>query len=59
VWGLVGGIWGLLLAVATWALIAALFFRTRWTKGLIIGVVAWLLWFLVSLLVSWLFARFG
>lgn len=49
VWGAVGGILGLILAVLTWGLIAALFFRTAWLKGAVIGVVAWLIWFLVNL----------
>lgn len=51
-WGLLDGVWGMVLAIATWALVAALFFRTDWVKGAIIGVVAWLLWFLVSLAIE-------
>lgn len=50
--GLVSGILGLVLGVAAWALVAAVFFRTAWVKGAIIGVVAWLLWFLVSLAIN-------
>lgn len=59
IWSLVGGILGLVLAVATWALIAALFFRTDWVKGALIGVVAWVIWLLVSLLIAWLFRVFA
>lgn len=49
VWGAVGGTVGLVLAVLTWGLVAAVFFRTKWLKGAVIGVVAWLIWFLVNL----------
>lgn len=54
VWGAVGGIPGLVLAVLAWGLVAALFFRTAWLKGAVIGVVAWLLWFLTNLVLDWL-----
>lgn len=49
VWGAVGGTLGLVLAVLTWGLIAALFFRTQWLRGAVVGVVAWLIWFLLNL----------
>lgn len=52
--GAVGGMPGLILAVLVWGLVAALFFRTAWLKGAVIGVVAWLLWFLTRLLLDWL-----
>lgn len=52
----VGGTLGLVLAIATWAFIAAVFFRTQWVKGAIIGVVAWIIWFLVSIVVRWVMA---
>ncbi len=53
--GLVGGTLGLVLALATWALIAAVFYRTKWVKGAIVGLVAWVLWFLINLAVRALF----
>jgi hypothetical protein len=49
IWGLVSGILGLILAVLAWGLVAAIVFRTAWLKGAVIGVVAWLIWFLVNL----------
>lgn len=55
VWAAVGGNLGLILAVAVWALVAAVTYRTSWLGGLVIGVVAWLLWYLVSILVAMLF----
>lgn len=58
VYGLVGDVLGLILGILTWAAVAAVFFRTRLLKGAVIGVVAWLLWFLVNLLIDWLFTRF-
>ncbi len=46
-------IWiGRTAAIATWAIIAAIFYRTAWVKGAIIGLVAWVLWFLVGLLID-------
>lgn len=53
VWSLVPGTLGVVLAILVWAAAAALFFRTRWVKGALIGVVAWILWALVT----WLAAR--
>lgn len=49
--GLVGGTLGLVLAIATWALVCALFYRTGWIKAAVVGLVAWVLFFLVTLLV--------
>lgn len=43
---------GLVLAAAVWALIAAFFFRTDWIKGAIIGLVAWVLWVVIRLVVE-------
>lgn len=48
----VGGTLGTILAVIVWALLTALFFRTDWAKGAIIGLVAWVLSFLVGLLLE-------
>ncbi len=48
VWGLLPGVLGMVLGVLAWGLVAAFFYRTKWTKGALIGVVAWLLWFLVT-----------
>ncbi len=48
---LVDGTLGLVLAIATWALVCALFYRTGWLKGAVIGLVAWVLYFRVSLAV--------
>lgn len=49
--GLVGGTLGLVLAIATWALVCALFYRTGWIKAAVVGLVAWVLFLLVTLLV--------
>lgn len=49
--GLVGGTLGLILALATWGLICAIVYRTSWLKGLVVGLVAWVLFILVTLLV--------
>lgn len=46
-----GGVLGFALAIAVWALLAALFFRTDWIKGAIIGLVAWVLWLVVTLVI--------
>lgn len=40
----VPGTLGIVLAAATWALAAAVFFRTAWVKGAVVGLVAWALW---------------
>ena len=50
--GLVGGNLGLVLAIATWALVCALFYRTGWLKAAVIGLVAWVLFYVVTLLVA-------
>jgi hypothetical protein len=47
-----GGTLGVVLAILVWALFTALFFRTDWAKGAIIGLVAWVLSFLVDLMVK-------
>ncbi len=39
-----------LLSIATWALVAAGVYRVSWLKGLLIGLVAGLLWFAVSVI---------
>ena len=43
---------GTILAVVVWALLTAAFFRTNWAKGAIIGLVAWVLSYLVALLLA-------
>ena len=48
----VEGIVGTLLGVAVWALVAAFFFRTHWLKGVVIGIVAAVLWWLIGLIVG-------
>jgi hypothetical protein len=48
----VSGILGVVLAAAAWALVAAVFFRTAWVKGAIIGLVAWVLWAIVRYVVA-------
>jgi hypothetical protein len=53
--GLVGGTLGLILAIATWALVCALFYRTGWIKAAVVGLVAWVLFFIVQWLVAKLF----
>lgn len=40
------------LALAVWALVAAIFFRTGWLKGAVIGLVAWVLFFVVNLIMN-------
>ncbi len=45
--GLVPGTLGLVLAVVTWALVCALFYRTGLLKAAAVGVVAWVLYFVV------------
>lgn len=52
--GLVGGTLGLVLAIATWALVCAIFYRTSWLKGAVVGLVAWVLYLLVTWLVRML-----
>lgn len=51
----IGATWARVLALATWALVAAAIYRTSWIRGALIGVLAWLLWFVVSLIVAALF----
>ena len=50
--GLVEGTLGLVLAIVTWALVCALFYRTGMLKAAVIGLVAWVLYFLVTWLVD-------
>lgn len=58
VYALLGaGVLGLILAIVVWSLIAAAAFRTRLVKGALIGVVAWILWVLVTLLVEWIVSQ--
>jgi hypothetical protein len=52
---LVGGTPGVILAIATWALVCALFYRTGWLKAAVVGLVAWVLYFIVVWLVARLF----
>jgi hypothetical protein len=54
--GLVGGTLGLVLAIVTWALVCAIFYRTSWLKGAVVGLVAWVLFFVVSWVVRKLLA---
>lgn len=49
---LVGGTVGIVLGILVWALCTSAFFRTDWAKGAIIGLVAWVLYFLVGWLVD-------
>jgi hypothetical protein len=42
---------GFLLAAAAWALVAASFYRTRWSRGAVIGLVAWVLAIVVDVAV--------
>lgn len=53
--GLVGGGLGIILAVVTWALVCALFYRTGWIKAAVVGLVAWVLFVLVKWVVARLF----
>lgn len=57
VWALVGGTLGLILGFATWALICAVFYRARWLQGAAVGLVAWLLYILVTLAFNWILTQ--
>ncbi len=46
------GLLGVFLALAAWALVAAVVYRERWLAGAGIGFVAWILWIAVQFLVS-------
>ena len=50
--GIVAGTLGLILAIVTWALVCALFYRTGMLKAAVVGVVAWVLYFLVTWIVK-------
>jgi hypothetical protein len=50
---------GYLLAILVWAAVAAAFFRTRLLKGAVIGLVAVVLFFIVSWLIDLIIAEFG
>ena len=50
--GLVGGMLGLILAVVTWALVCALFYRTGIVKAAVVGLVAWVLYFVTVWIVE-------
>jgi hypothetical protein len=54
--GLVGGTLGTVLALATWALVCALFYRTGMVRAAVVGLVAWVLAFLVTWLVVKVFS---
>lgn len=43
--GLVDGTLGLILSIVTWALVCALFYRTGLVKAAVVGLVAWVLYF--------------
>ncbi len=43
------------LAFASVALVIAVFFRTHWTKGAVIGIIAALLWVATSFIIARLF----
>ena len=45
------GTLAIVLAIATWGLVCALFYRTGWLKALVVGLVAWVLYFVVTLIV--------
>lgn len=49
--GLVGGTLGLVLSIVTWALICALFYRTGIIKAAVVGLVAWVLYFVTMWLI--------
>lgn len=44
--GLVAGTLGLVLSILTWALVCALFYRTGIVKAAVVGLVAWVLYFI-------------
>lgn len=52
-----GGFGGLaiILALAAWALVAALVYRTSWLRGALIGVAAWVIWLIVQFALRALF----
>jgi hypothetical protein len=49
---LVGGTLGIVLAILTWALVCALFYRTGIVKAAVVGLVAWVLFFLTTWLIA-------
>jgi len=51
VFGLVGGTLGLVLSIVTWALVCALFYRTGIVKAAVVGLVAWVLFFVTVWLI--------
>ncbi|MEK6976645.1 MAG: hypothetical protein AABY18_09925 [Candidatus Thermoplasmatota archaeon] len=51
---LIDGWLGDVLAIVTWMLVCALFYRTSWLKGGVVGLVAWVLFYLVTLLIRML-----
>ncbi len=36
------------LALAAWALVAAIVYRTSWLRGAVVGLAAWVLWLIVN-----------
>jgi len=51
----VGGLLGIILALAAWSLVVALIYRENWLVGAGIGLVAWLLWLGIQYLIRALF----
>ena len=52
VFGLVGGTLGLVLSIVTWALVCALFYRTGLVKAAVVGLVAWVLYFVTVWIIN-------
>lgn len=50
-----GEILPLIVSLAAWALVAAIVYRVTWLRGVLIGILAWLLWFVVNLLIGLIF----
>ena len=48
------GALGLIVALALWALVAAAFYRTKWSRAAVIGLVAFALQYLVGRIVQWI-----
>jgi len=46
------GTLGNILALASWALVAAIAYRTSWLRGALVGLVAWLIWLVVNWIIQ-------
>jgi len=47
-----GGTLGVVLAILVWAIVCAMFYRTGIVKAAVVGLVAWVLFFLTTWLIA-------